>query len=72
MHNYSEYGLFYLGLGLVSVLGAMILWWNDVIQESTFEGMHTIPVQRGLKLGFILFIVSEVMFFSAFFGLFSF
>ncbi len=41
MHNYSEYGLFYLGLGLVSVLGAMILWWNDVM-ESTFEGIHTI------------------------------
>lgn len=70
MHNYNSFGLFYMMFGLVSVLSAMIAWWNDVVQEATFELMHTSVVQRGLKLGFILFIVSEVMFFFAFFWAF--
>lgn len=35
--------------------------------EATFEGQHTRMVQKGLKLGMILFIASEVMFFFAFF-----
>jgi len=45
----------------------MFLWWRDIIREGTFEGQHTEEVQHGLKLGFQLFIVSEVMFFFAFF-----
>jgi len=28
-----------------------------------FEEQHTVSVQRGLRLGMILFIVSEIMFF---------
>ncbi|HEY4874958.1 MAG TPA: cytochrome c oxidase subunit 3, partial [Puia sp.] len=48
----------------------MSIWWRDVIREATFEGMHTRIVQRGLRLGFVLFIVSEVMFFFAFFWAF--
>ena len=51
----------------------MYTWWRDVIREATFEDQHTIAVQKGLRLGMILFIVSEVMFFFAFFlGIFSF
>lgn len=42
-------------------------WYNDVITESTFSGFHTIIVQSGLKLGFILFVVSEIMLFFGFF-----
>ena len=47
-----------------------ILWWRDVIREGTFEGKHTSVVQKGLKLGMILFIASEVMFFVSFFWAF--
>ena len=43
----------------------MAIWWRDVIREATFEGHHTTYVQKGIKLGMILFIVSEVMFFFA-------
>ncbi len=43
------------------------LWWRDIIREGTFEGAHTIPVQHGLRFGMVLFIVSEVMLFFAFF-----
>jgi heme/copper-type cytochrome/quinol oxidase subunit 3 len=42
-------------------------WWRDVVREGTFEGKHTSFVQKGLKMGMLLFIVSEVMFFFAFF-----
>jgi heme/copper-type cytochrome/quinol oxidase subunit 3 len=38
--------------------------------EATFEGRHTFAVQRGLRLGFLLFIVSEIMFFFSFFWAF--
>ena len=42
-------------------------WFTDIVRESSFEGRHSIYVQKGLKLGMILFILSEVMFFFGFF-----
>jgi len=42
-------------------------WWRDVIIEGTYEGRHTKIVQDGLRVGFVLFIISEVMFFFGFF-----
>jgi cytochrome c oxidase subunit 3 len=57
-------------LGFFLVLYVMYTWWRDIIREATFEEQHTVSVQRGLRLGMILFIVSEVMFFFAFFWAF--
>jgi len=37
------------------------------VREATFEGYHTTQVQDGLRFGMILFIVSEIMLFFAFF-----
>ena len=45
-------------------------WWRDIIREATFEGHHTDAVQGSLRYGMLLFIVSEVMFFLAFFWAF--
>jgi cytochrome c oxidase subunit 3 len=59
-----------LALGIVMILYSMFVWWRDVIREATFEGHHTKTVQLGLRYGMILFIVSEVMFFLAFFWAF--
>lgn len=42
-------------------------WWKDIVREATYEGHHTIIVQKGLRLGMLLFIVSEILFFFAFF-----
>lgn len=42
-------------------------WWRDVIRESTFQGSHTYLVYLGLRLGIILFIISEIFFFISFF-----
>nr|BBC77594.1 cytochrome c oxidase subunit 3 [Nitzschia sp. PL1-4] len=56
--------------GFISLLFVMFVWWRDVVREATYEEQHTFVVQRGLRLGMILFIVSEVMFFLAFFWAF--
>jgi heme/copper-type cytochrome/quinol oxidase subunit 3 len=69
MHLYKG-GLFFLLFGIFHVILIMGLWWRDVIREATFEGMHTLKVQAGLRIGFVLFILSEVMFFFGFFWAF--
>lgn len=51
-------------------LSIMFLWLQDVIQEGAYEGNHTIQVQKNLRFGFALFILSEVMFFFSFFWTF--
>lgn len=69
-HGYENGGSL-LSLGFVLTAFAMILWFRDVILEGTYLGNHTKEVQRGLNLGFALFVVSEVMaFFSVFWGFF--
>ncbi|TAG15186.1 MAG: cytochrome c oxidase subunit 3, partial [Rhodobacterales bacterium] len=60
----------WLGLiGFAGVLYVMFAWWAEVVQES-HAGDHTPVVRLGLKYGFILFIMSEVMFFVAWFWTF--
>jgi cytochrome c oxidase subunit 3 len=69
MHGFLEG--FFLGLiGQSGILLIMFTWWRDIIREGTFEGRHTKKVQKGLRLGMILFIISEIMFFFAFFWTF--
>jgi len=57
-------------VGVLLVLLTMFVWWRDVIREAVHEGHHNKVVQLGLRYGMILFIASEVMFFSAFFWAF--
>ena len=54
-------------LSFFLLVSSMACWWRDVIREATAEGHHTKVVVKGLKLGMLLFIVSEVLFFFAFF-----
>ncbi|MFT5066028.1 MAG: cytochrome c oxidase subunit 3 [Yoonia sp.] len=53
-------------IGLAMVLYVMYAWWADVVVES-HSGDHTPAVRIGLRYGFIMFIMSEVMFFAAWF-----
>ena len=69
MHGY-EGGAFLWRFGFLMILFVMFVWWRDIIREGTIEGQHTEAVQAGLKLGVILFIVSEIMFFFGFFWAF--
>jgi len=69
MHGYRNgFAIAYLGYALI--LLNMLCWWEDVIREATLEGQHTNSVASGLRLGMILFIISEIMFFFGFFWAF--
>ena len=57
-------------LSILLILTTIICWWRDVLRERTFLGDHTLPVQKNLEWGIILFITSEVIFFAAFFWAF--
>jgi cytochrome c oxidase subunit 3 len=63
-------GFFVFLLGLIITIFSLYFWWRDVVRESTYQGNHTQIVQKGLKIGFILFIGSEVVFFGGFFWAF--
>uniref|UniRef100_A0AAU6QDV0 Cytochrome c oxidase subunit 3 n=1 Tax=Typhlodromus pineus TaxID=3061201 RepID=A0AAU6QDV0_9ACAR len=63
--NY-EYSKF-LMVSILSIMLSMYLWWRDIIREGTFQGHHTMNVVNLLKLGMLMFIVSEIMFFFSFF-----
>ena len=65
-HSYTGGG-WCLFTGLFLVLFTMFTWWRDIVREATFEGQHTEMVQAGMRMGMILFISSEVMFFFGFF-----
>nr|YP_010478223.1 cytochrome c oxidase subunit III [Nesophrosyne sp. 302 GMB-2012]UVI59667.1 cytochrome c oxidase subunit III [Nesophrosyne sp. 302 GMB-2012] len=59
-----------MNLGALIIILTMIQWWRDVIRESTFQGIHTKQVIKSMKWGMMLFILSEVLFFSSFFWAF--
>lgn len=58
-------------LSLLLVIYISYLWWRDIIREGR-KGDHTKKVQNGLLIGFLLFILSEIMlFFSLFWTFFN-
>ena len=63
MHGSSPF----MGLiGFALVLYVMFAWWSEMVSEAKI-GDHTPVVAIGLRYGFIMFIMSEVMFFAAWF-----
>ncbi len=56
-------------IGLLLILYVMYAWWAEVVHEA-HTGDHTPVVSIGLRYGFIMFIMSEVMFFAAWFWTF--
>nr|AUF70020.1 cytochrome c oxidase subunit 3 [Lampsilis siliquoidea] len=58
---------------MICSVGLLVLvlfqWWRDVIRESD-QGWHTSFVAKNIRLGMVLFILSEVMFFLGFFWAF--
>nr|UZF66144.1 cytochrome c oxidase subunit III [Neodiprion qinghaiicus] len=62
--------IYMLMLGMFITMLIIYQWWRDVVRESTFQGLHTSEVVKGLKLGMILFIISEIFFFMSFFWAF--
>jgi cytochrome c oxidase subunit 3 len=65
-HNASYSNL----ISLIPLAIIPILWFRDIIRESK-AGYHTIVVQKGITIGFLLFLLSEIMiFFSVFWAFF--
>lgn len=67
LHNGSS---IILKLGTTLLIICILFWVRDVIREAVYLGCHTKEVERGLSLGFILFIVSEVCLFVSLFWAF--
>nr|AGN92171.1 cytochrome c oxidase subunit III [Lamprotula leaii] len=65
--NGGPFCFLFLGIGLLSAV--LFQWWRDVIRESD-QGWHTSYVAGNIRLGMVLFIVSEVFFFFSFFWAF--
>lgn len=59
-----------LFIGLIIIILVMAQWWRDVASEGVFQGLHSSMVELGLRYGMLLFIISEIMFFSSFFWAF--
>lgn len=53
--------------GFAIVFYTFYAWWKDVVNEANNGVDHTVTVRHGLRVGMVLFIASEVMFFFAFF-----
>jgi cytochrome c oxidase subunit 3 len=70
MHNYIN-GTYIIYINIICLIYSMSLWFRDIISEGSFLGNHTIAVKRGINLGFILFIISEGMFFFGIFWAYS-
>lgn len=62
--------IYLMELGLVIICITMVQWWRDVVREGSMQGFHNSLIVRGLRVGIILFIISEVCFFFAFFWAF--
>jgi len=52
---------------LFIIITSAFSWWINIIKETTEQGSHSPLVSNGLKIGIILFITSEVLFFFSFF-----
>jgi len=55
----------YISIILTSLIA--FNWWNDIIKETKNQGFHQLIVIKGIKIGILLFISSEVLFFASFF-----
>nr|YP_010329393.1 cytochrome c oxidase subunit III [Haemaphysalis doenitzi]UNO53811.1 cytochrome c oxidase subunit 3 [Haemaphysalis doenitzi]UNO53850.1 cytochrome c oxidase subunit 3 [Haemaphysalis doenitzi]WCD42286.1 cytochrome c oxidase subunit 3 [Haemaphysalis doenitzi] len=66
-NNYNH--MLYL-MALIILILSSFQWWRDISREASYQGFHTILVLKGLKMGMLLFILSEVFFFISFFWAF--
>lgn len=61
-------GLIIMGIGLIWLFANMFGWWSVVIDENQ-KGSYRTWEDMSFRWGMAWFIVSEVMFFAAFFGM---
>nr|YP_004221801.1 cytochrome c oxidase subunit III [Pristomyrmex punctatus]BAJ53352.1 cytochrome oxidase subunit III [Pristomyrmex punctatus]BAJ53365.1 cytochrome oxidase subunit III [Pristomyrmex punctatus] len=61
---------YFMMFTLLSTLLCMYQWWRDITREATYQGNHTNYVYKGIRMGMMLFIISEILFFFSFFWAF--
>lgn len=66
MHLYVSSNYLVLS-GLILILFVMFSWFRDVIRETTFLYKQLPLIRANVRMGFVLFIVSEVLIFVSFF-----
>nr|AZL93082.1 cytochrome c oxidase subunit 3 [Amblyjoppa sp. ZJUH_2016002] len=67
---FHEFSMNLMIIGFMSIIINNYQWWRDIIRESTFQGLHSSFVSKLLRVGMMLFIISELMFFFSFFWAF--
>lgn len=66
MHGYIG-SMHLVYLALIVVGSSITLWFRDIISEATFLGDHTIAVRKGINIGFLIFVGSEILIFAGLF-----
>ena len=66
MHSFA-YAIYFSTLSAIVLIFSMFFWFKDIVSESTYLGNHTLAVQRGINIGFSLFVISEILFFLSIF-----
>ncbi len=65
-HNWPfAWGVILSGAALLTIV--VIFWCHNIIEEAIVDNAHTFVVQKGLRMGILLLILAELMFFVAFF-----
>jgi len=67
-HIISSYYIILVGLLILSITA--VFWFIDISREAIISGYHSRIVRKGLKIGFLFFIASEIMLFFGFFWAF--
>lgn len=67
---FHEFKINLIILGFILILLCIFQWWRDIIRERTYQGNHSKSVIKLIRIGIILFIISEIFFFLSFFWTF--
>jgi len=65
-HGYIGNPIFVI-LNILTLFFSIILWTKDVVIESTFLGDHTLKVRKGIIMAYLLFLLTEILFFVGIF-----
>ncbi|MBQ4874792.1 MAG: cytochrome c oxidase subunit 3 [Rickettsiaceae bacterium H1] len=66
IHHWST-GIGILLMGALLLTGVVSLWCQNIVKEAIIDKAHTFVVRQGLRIGIILLILAELMFFVVFF-----
>lgn len=64
---HSSFNIYFFFTCFLLNLIIIYQWWRDISREATFQGYHTLIVKKGIKIGIIIFIIREIIFFFSLF-----